>query len=291
MLHEPFHGRDLAEALALGRAKLGEDAMILRTQTKSTTRGSVVEVVATTVEDLDSFRARLERAPTRIARSEETKKPYTVGFVGPTGSGKTTSAIKAALHPDAHGERRVGLITLDTYRVGAIDEFQTYAEIAGLPLEVIYSIEDIEPALDRLKDVEVLIVDTPGRAPSAPEGPIWRNLLRGLYPDEVHLVIPAGLRTDVAMDLREEFVLCGTTHTLLSKVDEVPGESGIAELVDALGLPARWVSTGQDVPLDLERAAPRLIASLTRRGGSVGKGERAHIDRRTRKPVPEREAV
>src|SRR5690606_25865798 len=90
----------------------------------------------------------------------------------------------------------------------------------------------------------------------------WRTLLQRIGPDEVHLVLPAGSRTDVALATRDAYVACGTTHLLLTKLDEVPGEDGVAELADALNLPARWVATGQDVAADLEPAAQRLIASL-----------------------------
>lgn len=272
MLHETFRGRDLREALALVRSRLGEDALILRTQSVRSGPDTFVEVVATTGADLEGFRARLERAPTRLAHTRRGERPYTVAFVGPTGAGKTTSAIKVALHPEAYGESRVGLITLDTYRVGAIEELQTYAEVAGLPLEVIYTIEDIPDTLERLSELDLILIDTPGRGPKAPEGPVWRNLLRGLRPDEVHLVIPAGLRTDVALAIREEFVLCGPTHALLTKLDEVPGETGVAELADQLGLPARWVTTGQEIPLDLYPAAPHLIAALGRQSEPARSG-------------------
>lgn len=283
MLLETFRGRDLSEAMAQLRARHGDDALILRTRTRRERGEMVVEVVATTSHELESFRARLERAPTRIASAGGGERPYVVALVGPTGAGKTTSTIKLALHPEAFGGRRVGLITLDTYRVGALEQLQTYAEIANLPLEVVYSAADLPGAMERLKGAEVILVDTPGRGPTSPEAPAWRNLLRGLRPDEVHLVLPAGVRSEVALWAREHFTLCGPTHTLLTKLDEVPGEVGVAELADELGLPARWVTTGQEVPLDLHAAAPRLIAALCRDGSGLngpGAGYRGSGQRR-----------
>ena len=73
---------------------------------------------------------------------------------------------------------------------------------------------------------------------------------------------PAGLRIDVCKATLEAFEVCGTTHVLYSKVDEVPGDQGLADLADAMNLPARWIADGQDIPDDLGLAEGRIIASL-----------------------------
>lgn len=261
MVRETFHGPTLSAALARVRAKLGDDALILRSHTRP--EGGV-EVLATTAAEIDRFRARLEREPLRLSRPGAEARPHVLALVGPTGAGKTTTAVKLALHPDAFGGRSVGLLTLDTYRVGALEELSLYAGIANLPLEVVYGTSDVAGALARLAHCEVVIVDTPGRSPSAEAAPEWRALLRRLAPDEVHLVLPAGLRHDVALWTRDAFASCGPTHSLLTKLDEVPGEEGVAELADSLHLPARWVTAGQDVPAALHRASPRLLSALCR---------------------------
>lgn len=264
MLSETFRGRDLPRALAQVRAALGEDAVLLRTRTVRADGASHVEVVATTEAALDAFRARLERVPLRLlSGGDGRRRARVIALVGPTGAGKTTTLAKLALRPEACGGERVGVITLDTFRVGALEQLSTYTEILGLPLEVVYTEAEVAPALERLRACDVILVDTPGRSPKlSDEGREWRTLLQRIGPDEVHLVLPAGSRTDVALATRDAYVACGTTHLLLTKLDEVPGEDGVAELADALNLPARWVATGQDVAADLEPAAERLIASL-----------------------------
>jgi flagellar biosynthesis protein FlhF len=272
MVLETFRGLDLAGALASVRAHLGDDALILRTQTRHDGGVPMVEVVATTPHEIESFRARLEREPTRIARAEREPRPEIVALVGPSGAGKTTTTVKLALHPAAFGTRSVGLITLDTYRVGALEQLQTYAEIANLPLEVVYHPSEVVGALARLADVEVILVDTPGRTPDPAAVPAWHTLLRRIGPDEVHLVIPGGVRLEVAHAAREAYAPCGPTHLLLGKLDEVPRDAGIAEIADELGLPTRWVATGQEIPLDLHPAAPRILAALCRDGAPRRRG-------------------
>lgn len=266
---ETFRGRDLSRVLAQIREVYGDDAMIVRTRSEKRAGELTVEVVATTGRELNLFRRRLEREPDRPRRPRagRPRRPQLLALVGATGAGKTTTTAKLALHPQGFGGRRVGLITLDTFRVAALEQLGTYAEIIGLPLEVIYTPADIDGALARLDPCDVILIDTPGRAPHAsPEASMWLDILARLEPDEIHLVVPAGVRTDVALASRDAFAACGTTHMLLTKLDEVPGEIGVAQLADALDLPARWVSTGQNVPDDLHPAAPRLISSLSAAG-------------------------
>ncbi len=271
MLLETFRGRDLPRVLAEVRAAFGDDAMILRTRSSRKGGATEVEVVATTGAELEAFRRRLERFPLRLEVDDAgvRERPHVVALVGSTGAGKTTSIAKLALHADAFGERSVGLVTLDTYRVGALEQLETYAQIAGLPLEVVYAESEVEGALERLSDCDVVLVDTPGRSPKAtPASQEWREPLRAIRPDEVHLVVPASARIDAALATLDAFEACGITHALITKIDEVPDETAVVELVDALGLPARWVSTGQEVPFDLHPAAPRIMAALCGEAGT-----------------------
>jgi flagellar biosynthesis protein FlhF len=199
-----------------------------------------------------------------------------VALVGPTGAGKTTSAVKLSLNDAAFGDRRVGLITLDTYRAGAVAQLETYAEVARLPMEVVYDAADVPGAIARLSRCDVVVVDTPGRGPrTGDDDAPWRALLAALAPDEVHLVIPATMRPDLAEGLRDrldallaetahEGAIGAVTHALLTKLDEVPDEDGVPDLAARLGLPVRWVGDGQEIPADLAPGAARLIAALGR---------------------------
>lgn len=272
MLLETFRGRDLSRVLARVRAAYGDDAILVRNRRVRKGDGWIVEVVATSGEELEAFRRRIEREPLRVAGTARARRgPHVVALVGSPGAGKTTTIAKLALHPAAFGGRRVGLITLDTYRVAALEQLAVYAEIMDVPLEVVYGAAEVGPALERLRDCDVILVDTPGRSPNAPAGDqSWRTLLERIGPDEVHVVIPASTRVDVALAVRDAFAPCGITHALLTKVDEVPGEEGVIGLAEVLNLPARWVSTGQDVPTDLHPAAQRLLSSLCGGADRVG---------------------
>ncbi len=264
MAPERFRGADLPHVADRARRALGDDVMILHTRTVREGGVPMVEVLATTSETIDRVRARLEPTPFPRQMRSADGKPCRLALVGPTGAGKTTTAAKLAVRRGMFGAARTGLLTLDTYRVGGMEQLATYAELADVPFEVVYDAREVDAAMKRLSSCDVVIIDTPGRSPAASElTERWRSLLDVLHPDEVHLVLPASLRPDLAIDVARAYrasrTHCGATHLLLSKVDEVPRESGVTELALSLDLPTRWVTDGQDVPADLKPAVTRIL--------------------------------
>ncbi len=264
MAPERFRGADLSQVADRARRALGDDVMILHTRTVRDGGVPMVEVLAATSDSIDRVRSRLE--PTAFPREMRSAdgSPYRIALVGPTGAGKTTTAAKLAVRRGLFGAARPGLLTIDTYRVGGMEQLATYAELADVPFEVVYDAREIEGAMKRLSSCEVVIIDTPGRSPAAAElTERWRSLLDALAPDEVHLVLPASLRGDLAVDVARGYRAtrghCGATHLLLTKFDEVPRETGVADLALSLEMPARWVTDGQDVPADLKPGVARIL--------------------------------
>jgi flagellar biosynthesis protein FlhF len=283
-----FRGRELALVAAQARRTFGDDAVILGTRVLRGAGGSTVEVIAAAAGDVERFRDRL--TPERPASSG---RRTVVALVGPTGAGKTTTLAKLALHAEGFGRGQAGFVSLDTYRAGAVGQLEAYADVAALPLEVAYDAADAPGALARLAACDVVLVDTPGRGPrtdAAEGGLAWVEALVALAPDEIHLVLPASIRPELAELARERFdallsaapaptgeatggarpVARGVTHLLLTKLDEVPHDDGVSDLAARLGLPVRWVTEGQEIPRDLTPGVPRLLAALGTFGGDVG---------------------
>ncbi|MCL6515620.1 flagellar biosynthesis protein FlhF [Alicyclobacillus sp.] len=178
-----------------------------------------------------------------------------VVLVGPTGVGKTTTIAKlAALHVIA-GDRRVGLVTTDTYRIAAVDQLRTYATILNVPLEVVEQPADFPAALERLSDRDLILVDTAGRNFRMD---VYvdevRALLAAAPVDEVHLVLSLTAKPEDMDVVAGSFQALPVHKLLFTKLDETLSHGAILNLMCKYRLPLSYVTTGQNVPDDLEVA-------------------------------------
>lgn len=266
MLLETFHGTDLRRVFDDARRALGDDVLIIRSAVSKEGGVTRVEVIAARQQDLHALRQRLEPTMPSLTRGQGGRTrpgPFLLALVGPTGAGKTTVAAKLAMHRAVFGSRKVGIITLDTYRVGALEQMQQYAEVMNVPLEVLYDAREIPAALKRLEDRDVVIIDTPGRSPRAKDANgQWQSLLRAITPDEVHLVVPATMRPDAVPALMSALAPCRLTHAIISKVDELHDERAVADVAARVDLPIRWIADGQAVPDDLHPSRSRILGAL-----------------------------
>ena len=266
MLFETFHGSDLRTVFDEARRALGDDVLIIRSSVEREGARTRVEMIAASGDSLTELRRRLEPPPPSLPRTQGGRGrsgPFVVAFVGPTGAGKTTALAKLALNTAVFGGARIGLLTLDTYRVAAIEQLQQYAEIASLPLEVVYDVRDVPDALRRLDGCEVVLIDTPGRSPRATDANgQWQAMLRAATPDETHLVLPATTRPDLVTSLLQHFAGCRPSHLLLTKSDEIAQDEMLADVVARVEFPVRWLCDGQAVPSDIRPARARILSAL-----------------------------
>jgi flagellar biosynthesis protein FlhF len=274
---ESYTGRTVDALLVRARQRFGPDAEIITVRTLRAPDGTpVYQVLATDAEGAAAERRRMapdggshpllksSPGPDDFAGARRNDaSPRLIAFVGPTGVGKTTTIAKLATHPEFFRRKQIGLLTLDTYRVGAVEQIRTYAEIAQLPLEVIYDSSDLPGAVQRLSTCDLVLIDTPGRGPRLyTDAQQVRQYLGQLGPAEVHLVLPAGLQAEHARRTIETYRSHGVTHILATKLDELPDDWTLFDAAAAARIPMRWMSDGQEVPRDLRAAAPRLLASI-----------------------------
>ncbi len=182
-------------------------------------------------------------------------------LVGPTGVGKTTTIAKLAANFRLREGLRVGLITVDTYRIAAVEQLRTYADIIELPMEVVASPREMREALDRMQELDLVLMDTAGRSPKD-EVRIQelKAMLSEAEPDEVHLVLSATASLRGLKSTAERFSSVGVTSLLMTKLDEATGLGQIAGLTAASGLPLSYLTDGQNVPDDIEAAESRALA-------------------------------
>lgn len=190
-----------------------------------------------------------------------------VALVGPTGVGKTTTIAKLAANYRLKEKRKVGLITVDTYRIAAVEQLRTYAEIIDLPMQVVSSPREIRQAIDKLGGLDLILMDTAGR--SARDEIKIRELktfLSEAAADEVHLVLSSVASARTLEHTAERFASVGTTRLILTKLDEATGLGNLLPLLRASKLPLSYLTNGQNVPDDIEIAnagrAARLVLGM-----------------------------
>lgn len=186
-----------------------------------------------------------------------------VALVGPTGVGKTTTIAKLAANFRLRDGIRMGLVTVDTYRIAAVEQLRTYAEIIDLPMKVVTSPMEMRRALDELSGMDLVLIDTAGRSPRD-ELKIQelKSLLAEADVDEVHLVLSltASLRSITAT--AEKFAAANTTSLILTKLDEAAAMGSLVSVARNVALPMSYLTTGQDVPDDIEPGNASRIARL-----------------------------
>ncbi|MBM4362745.1 MAG: hypothetical protein FJ104_08695, partial [Deltaproteobacteria bacterium] len=196
---------------------------------------------------------RLRVAPRLIER------PYRqlVACVGPTGVGKTTTLAKLAARAALDQGRRVHVITLDTYRVGAVEQWERYAELIGIPCDVARDADEFE-RLHRSTPADLVLVDTAGRSPTD-DGPTRRLaacLERvGEARTEVLLVVPAFLRAADVERLTQSYEDPRPTAIVVTKLDETTEAGGILHAALPGATPVAYLCDGPRVPEDLRDAA------------------------------------
>lgn len=191
-------------------------------------------------------------------------------LVGPTGVGKTTTLAKLAANFRVRDGVRVGLVTVDTYRVAAVEQLRTYAQIIDLPMEVVADESQMRDAIDRLRDVDLVLIDTAGRSPrDAAHLAELRRLLEAASPDETHLVLSVTAGPRALADTLRRFAAVGPSRVLLTKLDEAPTIGHAAAPVAASGLPVSYLTDGQNVPEDIRAAQQPALAERLAGGAAA----------------------
>jgi flagellar biosynthesis protein FlhF len=192
-----------------------------------------------------------------------TGKCRLVALVGPTGVGKTTTIAKLAANHRLREKKRVGLITVDTYRVAAVEQLRTYADIIDLPMEVVATPREMREAVARMRHLDLVLMDTAGRSPRDDiKIQELRSLLAEAEPDEVMLVLSSTAGARSLTTTASRFAEVGTTALLLTKTDEATSLGHLASLVRSCKLPVSYVTDGQNVPDDIQVADRRRLAYM-----------------------------
>jgi flagellar biosynthesis protein FlhF len=193
----------------------------------------------------------------------KTKGPHVVALIGPTGVGKTTTIAKLAANLKLREKHRVGLITLDTYRIAAVDQLKRYADIIGSPLRVVANAEDLTEAMLSMQDCDFILIDTAGRSPNdTMKLNELKSLLAIAEPDEVHLVVSTTASEQCIQLAISRFGDVRVDKIIFTKLDEAAHVGVVLNVVRKVNKSLSYVTTGQDVPDDIEVGRGRRLAQL-----------------------------
>ncbi|MEZ6233682.1 MAG: flagellar biosynthesis protein FlhF [Phycisphaerales bacterium] len=207
-------------------------------------------------------------APDSTLRRSDSGRPLTLALVGPTGVGKTTTIAKLAAALKLRHAKKVGLVTSDTYRIAAVEQLRTYANIIGLPLKIAHSPEDMAAACESHADCDVILVDTAGRSQhDADRLDELRRQRDAAQPHQTHLVLAANACESVLLRAAERFRALQPDRLLITKLDEAVAFGPVVNVATRIGLGLSFVTTGQEVPDHIERARAERLARMVLDGG------------------------
>jgi len=190
-------------------------------------------------------------------------KPRIIALVGPTGVGKTTTIAKLAANFKLRQNKSVGLITIDTYRIAAVDQLRTYANIINVPLRIVLTPEELRQAIDNMSNVDLILIDTAGRSQN--DDLKLRELnsfLQAASPDEIHLVLSTTASQAVLLSTIKRFSSLNIDHIIFTKLDESVGIGMVLNVMKKLNRAISYITTGQNVPDDIEPGSAARLAQL-----------------------------
>lgn len=177
-------------------------------------------------------------------------------FIGPTGVGKTTTIAKIAAKEHLINKRKVGLITMDTYRIGAVEQLKTYANILDVPFEVVNSPDEMSYKINKLKECDIILIDTLGTSYKNQEKlsdiKDYLDAIEGKF--NKHLVLSVSTDKDTVYSILDRYKLLNYDGLVLTKFDEVTVLTNFWNIIENNTLPVQYFCFGQDVPDDIKDA-------------------------------------
>jgi len=201
--------------------------------------------------------------PTKNLELQKNNKTKVVSVVGPTGVGKTTCIAKLAIIAKLLHNLDVGLISVDTYRLGAIDQLRIFSEVSNIDMLIAYEPEEMPGLLNSFKNKDIVFIDTAGRSQKRNDQLVkTKKYLENIKIDETFLALSSTSSTKNLFDTAEKFKVFNYGSFIFTKIDEGVSFGNILNVVTNFNVPVSFLSNGQVIPDDIISADSEFISKL-----------------------------
>lgn len=206
---------------------------------------------------------KLKDALAQMININKPKDEHIIVLVGPTGVGKTTTIAKLAGRLSLIEKKKVGLITVDTYRIGAIEQLKTYADIMNIPFSVVFSIKDMEKSIEDMSECDMILIDTTGRSSkNIMQISELSAFIRKTKSNNIHLVMSSTTKNSDIKTIVEGYKVLNYNNIIITKLDETSTYGSILNIINYAKKPLSYVTTGQNVPDDIKCLNSEEIINL-----------------------------
>jgi flagellar biosynthesis protein FlhF len=201
--------------------------------------------------------------PTNKLKLERNKKAKKVALVGPTGVGKTTCIAKLSVISKLIHNLDIGLISADTYRLGAIDQLRIFSEISNIELKVASEAGEMADIINKFRKKDLIFIDTAGRSQNNIQQLYeTKEFLNAAQVDETYLVVSSTSSTKLLLDVLKKYKLFNYDSVIYTKIDEAVTFGSILNVAVKKNIPISFLSNGQVIPDDIIAADSEFIANM-----------------------------
>ena len=222
------------------------------------------------IENIDNPKEELQEIIKNSLQVSNLDLKGRVVLVGPTGVGKTTTIAKLAGRLSLVEKKKVGLITIDTYRIGAVEQLKTYAEIMDIKFKVVITMKEMEEAVEELKDCDVILIDTTGRSSkNSMQISELRAFVQKANADFCNLVISATTKTRDIKTIIDGYKELQFKNIIITKLDETSTYGSLYNISKRAEKPISFITIGQGVPEDIKIPTKEELSKLIFQEGEV----------------------